>query len=192
MLRTLRIIGAAYLALTIVAIVVRRAMGPSDVKPPTSVASMSDAARWFELVRGSCSAQEIDRRLAANPAPQGDAGAAFSAGCFALAGKTERAHELMETIPPDRRAQAAKRLLEAVRSDADGFADPSSAGLLELLLEYAPDDVDALYRSGMAEIAGGDAKTAERRLRRFLDLAGAADPRRSKAIAKLSDLGDKR
>src|SRR5438045_520074 len=99
MIRALKVAGALYVALTIGAIVLARGTahggdGSGDADRGGGTRALTGAAKWFDLMRPGCVAADVDRRVKASPAPSGDDGIVFAAACYAIAGKTETAHEL--------------------------------------------------------------------------------------------------
>jgi hypothetical protein len=128
------------------------------------------AAGWFARVRPRCNPVEIEVALRASPPPAGDEGIGYAAGCYALAGKIDRARTAIDDLPPGERPAAAGILFEIVHPVADAGDDRSAGPMMRLVLAYTPDNFQALYHAGMAEYALGERPLARQHLRRFLEL----------------------
>ena len=178
MQRFLYFAGFVYIALC-GAFVARRlvARGPSAVPgewrdvPTHSTSSgpttYTSGAQWFAEMKQYCNPVEVDVRARYSPPATGD-GAGYVAACFALAGKIERARALIEGIAPAERAAAASVLFEVAHPVADAGDDRASGPMMELVLEYWPNNYMALYHAGMSEYSLGQSGLAEKHLRAFL------------------------
>ena len=106
--------------------------------------------------------------MARAPPPSGADGAGFGAGCFALAGRYPDARKLIDALPADQRPTAAWRVFEIAHPVADQGDDSAAGPMMELVLEYWPENFQALYHAGIAEYASGDTALAKKRLDDFL------------------------
>src|SRR4051794_1563531 len=80
-----------------------RAAGGGE--PPAAAAPFRGAAgEWFAQVKPFCNAVEVEVRQQHLPAPAGVEGAGYSAACYALAGKIERAREVIDRLDAGDRA----------------------------------------------------------------------------------------
>lgn len=195
MIRALKVAGALYVVFTIGAIIVARRSSASDAlgDPGRSVGgrSLTGAAKWFDLMRPGCVAADVDRRVKASPAPGGEEGVVFSAACYAVAGKTERAHELIDGLPEASRAHAVEALLNVVPPPHDGPEEEGTAPLMELLLDYQPDNARALYHAAIAEAAAGEKQAAITHLTKLVQVHTDADDLNARAKIALSRLGSR-
>src|SRR5689334_1993343 len=105
--RILYLIGFGYIALC-ASLVVRAVLpGDANVRPagpvradpppapqpavPPELAQHRGGAEWFAINKPYCNPVEVDVRMRYSPPPRGREGAGYSAACFALAGKIDRA-----------------------------------------------------------------------------------------------------
>ncbi len=140
--------------------------GPVRVEPSTPRAAPTGRA-WLMRMRGRCNAVEAVLR---EPPPAGAEGAGAGAACLALGGKMEAARKLIVALPPGERAQAAAVVFDAGHPVADMGDDVSAAPIMQLVLEFWPDNFQALYHAGMSEYALGRPSQAGPLLERFLAL----------------------
>jgi hypothetical protein len=183
MLRLAYGLGLGYLGLCTLLLAARPAAGERLVlaggpaHAPAAVAAAPDgsAAGWFARIRPRCNAVEVEVALRSAAPPQGNEGASYAAGCYALAGKIDRAQGIIEGLPDGWRARAAGIVFEIVHPVADAGDDQSAGPMMRLVLRYWPDNFQALYHAGMAEYAVGDRALARAHLRRFLELYKADD-----------------
>jgi hypothetical protein len=138
-------------------------------------APATTAAGWFSGIRARCNAVEADVALRASPAPAGEEGASYTAGCYALAGKLDRARQSIEALPPGSRPRAAGIVFEIVHPVADAGDDRSAGPMMRLVLDYWPENYQALYHAGMSEYAVDDFARARRHLEAFLERYRADD-----------------
>src|SRR5918911_1130000 len=94
--RVLYAAGWSYVALCVLVLTRSKGTAPTPTasggEPPSSPAPYAGAAgQWFSQVKPFCNAVEVEVRQQQLPAPSGVEGAGFSAACYALAGKIERA-----------------------------------------------------------------------------------------------------
>ena len=147
---------------------------PGDGPAPAPITSSSGAA-WFGTVKPFCNPVEVDVRVRFTPPPQTSDGAGYAAACFALAGKIERARSIIESMPSSDRSAAASVLFNVAHPVADAGDDRASGPMMQLVLEYWPNNYMALYHAGMSEYALGQTALAEKHLRAFLSMYNAAD-----------------
>jgi hypothetical protein len=145
------------------------APAPRPVLPTTS------GGRWFAAMKPYCNQVEVDVRERFSPPPGTTEGAGYAAACFALAGKLERARQIIEGIVPSERGAAANVLFEVAHPVADAGDDRASGPMMELVLEYWPNNYMALYHAGMSEYSLGETGLAEKHLQAFLQMYTVAD-----------------
>ena len=193
MLKLLYGAGWAYLAVCGLAIGTYVTTGPRSARAH-AVAALpghdGDAGRWFLSVKQYCNAVEVETAHQRFPPPAGRDGNAFSAACFALAGKIDRARATIERLPAAHRAYAAGVVFGIGHPVADAGDDASAGPIMRLVLEFQPDNYMALYHAGTSEKILGQDALARRHLTRFLELYGADDGWTSSARRQLAELGE--
>src|SRR5688500_15054455 len=198
MIRFLYFAGFAYIALcgAIVAReVTQRAVRTADFTRPTEVTPpprgpmpFSRGEQWFAAMKPYCNAVELDVRTRSTPYPKTADGAGYGAACFGLAGKTERARAIIEALPAHERARAASVLFNVAHPVADAGDDRASGPMMELVLDYWPNNYMALYHAGMSEFSLGQTALAQQRLRAFLTMYNADDGFTSAAKGALAHM----
>ena len=140
--------------------------------PVTAVAPRptSSAQSWLTRLRPRCNAVEAVQAVLREPPPPGAEGAGAGAACLALGGKMEAARKLILALPPGERARAAAVVFDAGHPVADMGDDVSAAPIMHLVLEFWPENFQALYHAGMSEYALGRPSQARPLLERFLAL----------------------
>jgi hypothetical protein len=181
--RFLYFAGFAYIA--VCGAVVARKLSSLKVKntnttvvvtpPPQAVAPATSGAQWFAAMKPYCNQVEVDVRERYSPPPSTTEGAGYAAACFALAGKIERARQILEGLVPSERARAANVLFEVAHPVADAGDDRASGPMMELVLEYWPNNYMALYHAGMSEYSLGQTGLAGKHLQAFLQMYTVAD-----------------
>ncbi|HEX6054155.1 MAG TPA: hypothetical protein VFZ21_33025 [Gemmatimonadaceae bacterium] len=146
-----------------------------DPPPKEAPAPRSSGREWFAAMKPYCNAVEVEVRTRFTPPPRTNEGAGFAAGCFALAGKIDRARAIIAALPYDGRRTASSVLFDIAHPAADAGDDRSSGPMMELVLEYWPNNYMALYHAGMSAYALGQPESAKKRLRAFLSLYTAND-----------------
>ncbi len=188
MMKLLYLLGSGYLAVCIGALVLPAraplAHGGSGafVVPPGGDA-------WFARIRPFCNAVEVAFAHQRSPAPGTAHGAGYSAACYGLAGKIDSARAAIERLPAAERALAAGIVFNVGHPVADAGDDKSAGPIMELVIEYQPDNYMALYHAGMSAYVLGHADAARSHLRRFLELYRSEDGWRSNALRTLERLG---
>ena len=153
-------------------------------------APVTDGRQWFARMKPYCNPVEVDVRERYTPAPNTSDGAGYSAACFALAGKIERARAIIEGMPARERGGAANILFEVAHPVADAGDDRASGQMMELVLDYWPDNYMALYHAGMSEYALGQPSLAKTHLEAFLRMYTAADGFTGAARAALAKIAE--
>ena len=148
-----------------------------DVRPvPTGGQPDGSASeQWFAAMKPYCNSVEVDVRIRYTPAPSTAQGSGFAAACFALAGKIDRARAIISELPRGDQGAAAAVLFNVAHPVADAGDDVSSGPMMQLVLEYWPNNYMALYHAGMSEYALGQTTLAEKHLRGFLEMYSAPD-----------------
>jgi hypothetical protein len=158
-------------------------------EPPAPAAPFRGAAgEWFAQVKPFCNAVEVEVRQQHLPAPAGVEGAGYSAACYALAGKIDRAREVIDRLDTGDRSTAAGIVFEIGHPVADAGDDQSAGPIMRLVITYQPGNYMALYHAGMSEYILGQMDLARTHLRRFLELYRSEDGWRSNALDVLHRL----
>ena len=104
------------------------------------------------------------------PPPKSAWGAGAGAACLALGGKMPAARKLILELPEGDRPTAASVVFNAGHPVADMGDDVAAAPIMNLVLEFSPDNFQALYHAGMSEYALGRPSQAQPLLEKFLQL----------------------
>lgn len=192
--RALYAAGWGYVALCGLVLLSRSEPGmlPSGGEPPAPPPAFSGAAgEWFAQVKPFCNAVEVEVRQQQLPAPQTVEGAGYSAACYALAGKIDRARETIDRLAGNDRSTAAGIVFTIGHPVADAGDDQSAGPIMRLVVSYQPQNYMALYHAGMSEYILGQKDLARTHLNQFLDLYHDPDGWRSNALTVLHriDLG---
>ena len=158
---------------------------------PIVVGDPTTATAWFQSIRQYCNPVEVETRMNWQPAPTTPDGEMHKAACFALAGRIERAREVIEGLPEDMRYQAAGVVFEAGHPAADAGDDIAAGPLMELVVDYWPNHYMALYHAGAARFDLGDYDEAQGYLKRFLVNYSAADGWTGSARSMLDSIADR-
>lgn len=148
----------------------------------------SPAARWFESVKPSCNALEVELRMRTAPPPSGWEGSGFEAACWAVAGRLDRARQVILELDEDQRGNAAGIVFGVGHPIADMGDDLSAGPIMQLVVEFQPWNYMALYHAGMSYYAIGRPAEARRHLSAFLDQYSLEDGWRRNAVEVLSRL----
>lgn len=189
--RALYAAGWGYVALCGVVVATHesptRAAGPLPQPTPAAVRG-SSAAEWFATVKPFCNAVEVEVRQQQTPPPKGMEGAGYSAGCYALAGKIDRARLVIDSLDAGDRSAAAGIVFNIGHPVADAGDDQSAGPIMRLVVSYQPDNYMALYHAGMSEYILGEMDFARTHLTKFLQLYDQPDGYRNNAIDVLRRL----
>jgi tetratricopeptide (TPR) repeat protein len=189
MLRFLYLAGAGYLAICLTALAFRPPARPTHVGGGlTTPAGRGDAGAWFAGIKQFCNTVEVETAQQRNPAPSGPDGQGYSASCYALAGRIDQARTVIQRLSARDRSYAAGIVFGVGHPVADAGDDKSAGPIMELVIEFQPENYMALYHAGMSEYVLGQPEPAARHLRRFLELYSPNDGWRTNAIEVLQRL----
>jgi len=160
------------------------------VAPPPPAVGTSSGAQWFAAMKPYCNPVEVDVRERYSPPPSTSEGAGYAAACFALAGKIERTRQIIEGMPPRDRGAAANVLFAVAHPVADAGDDRASGPMMELVLDYWPNNYMALYHAGMSEYSLGQTSLAQKHLSAFLQTYTVADYFHENAVKALKAIGE--
>ena len=134
----------------------------------TDPSGADPAAVWFEAMRPSCNPVQVETQHRWSPAPDGFAGTAYSAACYALAGQVDEARVLIQSLEGDERWQAAGVVFNIAHPVADAGNDKAAGPIMELVVEFWPNHYMALYHAGAARFELGEVEAAAPYLEDFL------------------------
>jgi|SRR6185295_18735365 len=181
--RALYAAGWGYVALCGLVLVTRyRPVSPGGEPPAPAAPFRGPAGEWFAQVKPFCNAVEVEVRQQHLPPPAGVDGAGYSAACYALAGKIDRARQVIDQLGADDRSSAAGIVFEIGHPVADAGDDQSAGPIMRLVVGYQPDNYMALYHAGMSEYILGQPDLARTHLHRFIELYRSEDGWRSNAL----------
>jgi hypothetical protein len=161
------LVAGLVLALRVIPVMPSRGGGVA-IPPPAP--RLSSGRAWLNRMRPRCNAVEAVQAVLREPPPPGAEGAGAGAACLALGGKMEAARKLIVALPEGERARAASVVFDAGHPVADMGDDVSAAPIMKLVLEFWPENFQALYHAGMSEYALGRPSEARPLLEKFLRL----------------------
>lgn len=106
--------------------------------------------------------------------------------CFAVAGKIDRARQVLRAMAPEDQARAIAAVFAVAHPIADSGDDRSAGPIMELVAEFSPANYMAVFHAGMAEFALGQDDAARIQLQRFLAMYDSADVWRERAVRALA------
>ncbi|HUR95298.1 MAG TPA: hypothetical protein VMY76_11980 [Gemmatimonadales bacterium] len=189
--RALYAAGWGYVALCGLVVATRGGLTPArGGEEPISAAApyRGEAGEWFAQVKPFCNAVEVEVRQQAAPAPATADGAGYSAACYALAGKIDRAQETIDRLSSGDRSTAAGIVFNIGHPVADAGDDQSAGPIMRLVVTYQPDNYMALYHAGMSEYILGQMELARTHLTQFVGIYRSEDGWRSNALDVLRKL----
>lgn len=188
--RPLYLAGFGYLAVC-AALVVRHSTHPKPPAPrttPPAVRFDGSAEQWFAAIKPYCNEVEVEMAQRRHPAPQTLEGRGYSAACYALGGKLSQARAVIDAIEQGDRYRAAGIVFNVAHPVADAGDDRSAGPIMELVIDYWPNNYMALYHAGMSEYALGQGASARLHLESFLTLYHEHDGWRRNALDVLQRL----
>lgn len=192
MRRSLYLIAIGYLAICGL-VVVRAYKSRSGKAPPEPVQAgtvfSGPGEGWWARMRANCNPVEVEVAQRMRPAPATLDGQAYSAACWALAGKVDSARAVIDRLPSRDRYQAAGFVFNVAHPIADAGDDRSAGPIMELVIHYWPNHYMALYHAGMAEYATGQHQLARKNLQAFLSYYHENDGWTRRARETLAKLG---
>jgi hypothetical protein len=143
---------------------------------------------WFETHRARCNSVEAVTLLNTNDPGLGREGRAYRAGCLALAGKIALARAAIREAPKREQRFITNFVFRVGHPVADRGDDESAGPIMELVLEFQPDQYMALYHAGMAQAIAGHDERARAHLSRFLEIYRRSDGYTANAKRALQSL----
>lgn len=190
MTRALYAAGWGYVALCGL-VLLRPRVTPPAAPHPAGTPYRGAAAEWFAEMKPFCNAVEVEVQQQYRPAPEGMQGSGYSAACYALAGKVDRAREVIQRLPASDRGPAAGIVFDVGHPVADAGDDQSAGPIMRLVVEYQPENYMALYHAGMSEYTLGQSALAETHLKAFLQMYPTEDGFNSNAKDALKAIEEK-
>src|SRR5262249_16244072 len=126
--------------------------------------------RWFQAAKPYCNPVEVGRFMATHPPLEGAEGVGLAASCYALAGRIPDARRLLAGLPKPQQGIAATHVFNVSHPVADAGDDVAAASMMSLVLEFTPENFQALYHAGMSEYALDQPEKARAHLEHFLRL----------------------
>jgi len=172
-------------------VLVRDARQPvfSAVHVQPAAAYAGPAGEWFQQVKPYCNAVEVEVAQRNTAPPATLEGTGYSAACYALGGRIDRARQAIDALPSDDRWRAAGIVFDVAHPAADAGDDRSAGPIMQLVVDYWPNHYMALYHAGMAEYALGQPDLAREHLEQFLVYYTSDDGWRRNALDVLGRLG---
>lgn len=158
---------------------------PMPAARPRVPGGPQSPSHWFQMAKPSCNSLEVAHLMARMPPMPGTDGAGFAATCYALAGRIDDARRTIAALPAAERPRATGVLFGLADVVADAGDDVAAAPMMNLILEFSPDHVQAMYHAGLSEYALGRPKAAAPLLERFLTLYLSEDGFRRNAVTAL-------
>jgi hypothetical protein len=188
--RALYLAGFGYLAICAVVLLPRRrpAVVPVADPRPAPAQFAGTPNQWYADIKPFCNAVEVEIVQRQHPAPAGMEGQGYSAACYALGGKIDLARQVIDRLSPNDRSRAAGIVFDIAHPVADAGDDRSAGPIMEMVIDYWPNNYMALYHAGMSEYALGQPDLARRHLESFLSLYQQNDGWRDNALAVLKRL----
>jgi hypothetical protein len=162
---------------------------PHMPAPPAPVI-VTSAQGWFAGMKPYCNAVEVEFQHRQNPPPGNAGGVGYSAACYALAGRLDRARGLIDSMSAGERLQAVAIVFDVAHPVADAGDDRAAGPIMQLVVDYWPNHYMALYHAGISAYGLGQHGLARRHLRSFLKHYTSDDGWRRNAIEVLGRLGD--
>jgi hypothetical protein len=177
---------ALSLSLAVLAATRSRPAEPERGRP--AIAYGSRPHDWLAANRAHCNAVEVTTFLATHNPGSDVRGAGQRAACLALAGKIDAARRVIAALAPGDRDPVVNQVFFVGHPVADAGDDASARPIMELVIEFQPDQFMALYHAGMAAAVAGDDDLARGHLIRFLAIYRARDGWSQNANAALAAL----
>jgi tetratricopeptide (TPR) repeat protein len=190
-MRSLYALGLLYVALCGALLWAGRPAPAADITqaaPAHGPVTGLTGPEWFQRMKPFCNPVEVETQVRFAPPPAGFEGAAYGAGCYALAGKIDKARELIMALGSGEQRQAANIVFDLAHPVADAGDDKSAGPIMAMVVEFTPDNYMALYHAGASEYALGQPDLARKHLERFLELYRQNDGWRSNATTMLARL----
>ena len=193
-MRTLYLLGTGFTLFCLGVIGYGRLQSPASVAivsaptqgHPGATQPATSAPAWFQAAKPFCNSLEVETRMQRVPPPATTDGAGWAAACYALAGKIETARARILELSANHRGKAAAIVFRVGHPVADAGDDESAGPMMELVLEFWPQNYMARYHAGISAYQLGDPVTAAKHLNQFLEIYHQNDGWRSNAQTVLA------
>lgn len=186
--RALYAAGWSYVAICGLVLANARSTPATERSHPAAAPFTGRAGEWFAQIKPSCNAVEVDVRQRQFPAPAGTEGAGYSAACYALAGKIDKAREIIDGLDPSDRPAAANIVFNIGHPVADAGDDQAAGPIMRLVVDYTPGNFMAVYHAGISEFMLGQHDLARTHLEQFLTMYKPEDYWRGNARKVLEQI----
>jgi hypothetical protein len=160
------------------------AIGAAVVVLLVRIETSSAGTSWWESTgRLHCTPLEAESFLHDTSVDDAD-----RATCYAIAGKIDRARQVLRSMPESDRVSALTNIFSIADPIADNGDDLSAGPIMLLVVELQPDHYMAAFHAGMAEFALGHDDVARVQLDKFLTLYQAHDMWRQRAETALQQI----
>ncbi len=188
-MRIQHLLGLAFVGVSLIAINGRSASPP--VEPPVQIGlGDGNTGGWFATAKPFCNALEVDVHLRQAPPPATDNGTAYGIACRAIAGQISMARTQIQQLTVSAQGHAAQVLFQVGHPIADAGDDRAAGPIMELVLEFWPNNYMAMYHAGMSAYATNRSAAAERYLSDFLVAYPSGDGWRAEAVRVLDIIED--
>lgn len=141
--------------------------------------------QWFNQIKPRCNSVEVATAIKSSPPPDTYQGVGYAAGCYALAGKIDKADNLIAQLPANLRPAATYIVFNIGHPVADAGDDESARPIMALVVKYWSENYMAMYHLGMSEYVLKDYQNSKRHLNEFLNMYQTEDGWRQNAITVL-------
>jgi cytochrome c-type biogenesis protein CcmH/NrfG len=180
------LLGSA-LAVGVISVSVGAALWFEQTSQAAGASTTNDASLWFSAARAHCNPVEAASYIKAHPPPVEDPNSSgYAAACHALAHRIDDARALLEKTPGPDRAKAVQIVFNIVHPIADAGDDVAAGPVMELVLEFWPNNYMAQFHAGMAAYQKADDVRARRHLDRFMVTYNKDDTWRARARKALA------
>ncbi len=186
--RALYAAGWSYVAICGLVLANARSTPATGRPHPAAAPFAGKAGEWFAQVKPSCNAVEVEVLQRQIPPPAGTEGAGYSAACYALAGKIDRARQIIDGLDPSDRRTAAGIVFNVGHPVADAGDDQAAGPIMRLVVDYTPENFMAVYHAGISEYMLGQHDLARTHLEQFLKMYQPEDGWRANARKVLGQI----
>ena len=189
-------LGVAYLALLVTAAGAdwyrQPSLGDLQTAPAPRALPRASSHKWFNEIKPYCNQVEAGVMIPRSPPPQDREGWGYAAACYALAGKVDKADEILAKIRNDSdRKHAAGIVFRIGHPVADAGDDDAAGPIMRLVVKYQPTNYMALYHAGISEYNLGEHRYAKEHLQRFLEIYTTKDGWRANGTKVLAQIEER-
>lgn len=149
------------------------------------------SGNWFTSIKPKCNSTEVKLAVQRNPPPNNWQGQADLATCYALAHKIDESRKVLQNIDSSRQSAATQRLFHVVHPVADAGDDVAAGPVMEMVVEFTPQNFMAVYHAGISAHQTGRPNIAKDYLNTFLKLYSPNDHWKKNALNALEEIEEK-